>query len=64
MAVSEGVAVGKQLCPALYGSERHVMKMKKKKPAAVMKLVESCTIGWITSLPRAFILCWQIVPTC
>lgn len=36
---------------------------RKKKSTAVMKLVESCTMGWITSLPRAFILCWQVVQT-
>lgn len=37
---------------------------RKKKSTAVMKLVESCTVDWTTSLPRAFILCWQVVQTC
>lgn len=31
MAVGEWVAVGEQLCLAIYGSERHVTKRKKKK---------------------------------
>lgn len=65
MAVGEWVAVGEQLCLAIYGSERHVTKRKKKKKsAAVMKLVGSCTMGWITSLPRALISCWQVAQTC
>lgn len=62
MAVSEWVSVGHQLCLAIYGSERHVMK-REGESTAVMKLVESCTMGWITSLPRAFILCWQVAQT-
>lgn len=30
-----------------------------------MKLVEICTMGWITSLPRPrLVWCWQVAQTC
>lgn len=67
MSVGEWVAVVEYLFLAIYGSERHVTKRgkKKKKATAVMKLVEICTMGWITSLPRPrLVWCWQVAQTC
>lgn len=65
MALGEWVAVGEQRFLAIYGSERHVMKRGGGggKSTAVVKLVESCTMGCITSLPRALILYWQVAQT-
>lgn len=37
---------------------------KKKMSTAMMKLVESCTMGWMTSRPRALISCWQVAQIC
>lgn len=64
VAVGEWVAVGKQRFLAIYGSERHVMKRGGQggRSTAVVKLVESCTMGWITSLPSVLILYWQVAP--